>query len=148
MPEEVPESKKTQLAFAIAQGKSVATWVRQNEVPRSTAFRWASEPEVRGVVESCRRRSIDRAIGRMASRATRATDGITKLAKGADSESVRLRAWRSILCDHIAVSKYTGLEGRLAELEKVREQPQGPDIQHGLLPVETSSPKAQIQNSV
>ena len=43
-----------------------------------------------------------------------------KSAKEADSESVRLRAWRSILCDHVAISKYTWLEGRLAELEKVR----------------------------
>jgi hypothetical protein len=129
MPEELPESKKTQLAFAIAQGKSVAAWARQNEVPKSTAYDWASEPEVRSVVELCRRRSIDRAIGRMASRASSAVDEITKLAEEADSESVRLRAWRSILCDHIAISKYTGLEGRLAELEKVREQPQGLDIQ-------------------
>jgi hypothetical protein len=139
MSEEVPESKKTQLAYVIAQGKSVPVWARQNDVPVSTAYFWAGQPEVRRVVETWRRWSIDRALGRMASRAPAAVDGISKLAEGAECESVRLKAWRALLSDQIAVSKYTGWEGRLAELEeKATPQSQGPKFQRGPLPVGTS----------
>jgi hypothetical protein len=139
MSEELLESKKTGLAHAIAQGKSIPAWALQNEVPQSTAYYWARQPEVRRVVEMLRRCSIDRAIGLMASRAVAATDGITELAKGAESESVKLKAWRAILSDQIAVSKYAGWEGRLADLEdKARAQSQGPNFQGGPRPVEIS----------
>ena len=53
--------------------------------PRSTANYWSDQPEVRREVETLRRRSIDRALGRMASRAPAAVDGIAKLAKGAET---------------------------------------------------------------
>lgn len=139
MSEEIPESKKTGLAFVIAQGKSVAAWARQNDVPNSTDYYWAKQPEVRRVVEAWRLRAIDRAVGRMASRAGAAADGITKLAEGATSESVQLKAWRAILSDQIAVSKYAGWGGRLADLEeKLSAQSQGPNVQGGPRPVETS----------
>jgi hypothetical protein len=50
-------------------------------------------------------------------------DGIVTLAKEADSESVQLRAWRAILADMIAVSKFSDLEYRMTELEEqVRER--------------------------
>jgi hypothetical protein len=52
--------------------------------------------------------------------------GIAELAESAESESVRLRALRAILGDMMAVSKYTGLEDRVAGLEeRVREQNEG-----------------------
>ncbi len=35
--EEVPLSQRDQLAMAVAQGKSIAGWARQNRVPRRTA---------------------------------------------------------------------------------------------------------------
>ena len=50
---------------------------------QGTASRWSREPKVRAAVESDRRRAVDRALGRMARRVTRATDGIAKLAKSA-----------------------------------------------------------------
>ena len=86
------QSKKTHLALALAQGRSVTTWACANDVPRRTAYRWASEPAVRAAVESYRRRVIDRAVGRLAKHATWAADTIAKLAKDAQSESVRLSA--------------------------------------------------------
>jgi hypothetical protein len=136
MLEEVPEDKKIGLAAAIAQGKSVRAWARQNEVPSSTAHYWAGQPELRRMVETLRRRSIDRAVGRLACRAVAAADGITKLAKEAESESVKLMAWRALLSDQIAVSKFAGWEGRLADLEeKARAQSQGPNFQGGPGPV-------------
>jgi hypothetical protein len=110
--------KKTQLALAIAQGASVVAWARANEVPKRTAFRWASEPMVRAAAESCRRRAVDQAVGRMARRATWAADQIAKLGKDAVSESVRLAALRAILSDMMAVSGFSGLEERVAQIEE------------------------------
>jgi hypothetical protein len=41
------------------------------------------------------------------------------LAKGAESESVKLRALRSIFSDVVAVSKSTDLKYRMAEIEAI-----------------------------
>ena len=120
MLEDIRKNRKTQLASAIARGGSITAWARQNEVPLRTAFRWSSDPKVRRAVEAWRRRALDRAIGRMASRAAKAADGIARLGEGAESESVQLRAWRAILADQMAVSKFSDLEDRMAEIE---EQP-------------------------
>jgi hypothetical protein len=128
VPQELPKAKKIHLAAAIAQGQSVAGWARDNGVPRRTAFRWASEPGVRRTVEACRRRTLDRAIGRMTRRTVWASDQVADLAKAAESESVRLRALRSIFADVMAVSKFSNHEDRLAQLEEdYREQHGSPD---------------------
>ena len=52
---------------------------QQNRVPRRTAQRWASEPDVRRQVEDWRRRILDRALGYMAGRSMWAVKGIAKL---------------------------------------------------------------------
>ncbi len=52
----------------------------------------------------------------MARRATRASDPIAILAKAAESESVKLRALRSISSDVVAVSKLPDLGYRMAEI--------------------------------
>jgi hypothetical protein len=123
MPEEPRLSKKSKLAIAIAQGTSVASWARQNDVPKRTAYRWAADPKVRTAAEACRRRTIDRAVGRMTRRATWAADGIATLAKEAESESVRLSALRAILSEMMSVSHFSGLEGRMAQIEdQLRER--------------------------
>ena len=116
--EEIPLSQYDQLAMAVAQGKSVAEWARKNGVPRRTAQRWASEPDVRRQVEDCRRRILDRALGYMAGRSMWAVKGIAKLGEAAESESVQLRARRAILHDQITVSKFSNFEYRMAELEE------------------------------
>jgi hypothetical protein len=48
----------------------------------------------------------------------KAANGIVKLAEGAESESVQLKAWRAILADQMAVSKFSDLEHRMAEIEE------------------------------
>jgi hypothetical protein len=118
MQQEELKNQKTRLALAIARGESVAEWARRNNVPRRSAFRWASDPKVRRSVESWRRRALDRAIGRMAGLALKAANGIARLADGAESESVQLRSWRAILADQMAVSKFSNLEQRIVELEE------------------------------
>jgi hypothetical protein len=118
MTKELRGKIKTQLALAIAQGTSVALWARANQVPRSTAYRWASQPELRVTVESCRRRARDRALGRMAMRAQRVSEQIVKLAACAESESVELRALRAILAGAISVAKFSELQRRMAAIEQ------------------------------
>jgi hypothetical protein len=125
MPENVPKNHKNKLASAIARGESITAWAHRNGVPLSTAFRWSQEPKIRREVEAWRRRALGRAIGRMASLAMKAVDGITKLAEGAESESVQLRAWRAILADQMAVSKFSDLEYRMAEIEEQLDERTG-----------------------
>src|SRR5271167_4461352 len=112
------KSTKAELALAVAHGISPARWARTNELTKMTAYRWAKEPKVREAIESYRRRALDRAIGQMATRATWAVNGITKLADSAESESVRLSALRAILREMMAVSQFSGLEVRMAEVEE------------------------------
>src|SRR5271167_3851770 len=77
-----------------------------------------AQASARSRAESSRRRALDRAIGRMAKRATWVVNGITDLADNAKSESVRLSALRAMLRDMMAVSQFSGLEVRMAEVEE------------------------------
>ena len=74
----------------LAQGASIPKWARANGVPKRTAYRWSEDPKVRAAANKCRRRALDRAVGRMAKRATWAVDQIKGLAKTASSDSVKL----------------------------------------------------------
>ena len=65
-----------------------------------TAYRWASDPKVRDKVETCRRRALDRAIGHLSHKVNWAARGITKLAKEAASEPVRLAAYKTVFSEH------------------------------------------------
>ena len=85
---------------------------------KRTAFYWAKDPKVRREVEAYRRRAINQAIGRMTGITTNAVDRIAPLAQESDSASVQLRAWRAVLADKMAVSKFSDLESRMAEIEE------------------------------
>ena len=87
-------------------------------MPLRTAYRWSRDPQVRGEVQEWRRFVLNLTIGRLARLSLKATDGIAKLGAGAESESVQLRAWRAILADQMAVSKFSDLEYRMAEIEE------------------------------
>ena len=69
------------------------------------------------MADAIRRRALDGAIGNIAMRSSWIMKRLTKLAEGADSETVRLRALRGLVSDMITVSRYSGLEARMAELE-------------------------------
>jgi len=116
--EEIPSCKQDQLVLAIAHGQSINAWALENEVPKTTAYRWANEPDFRRQVEDCRRRCLDRALGAMADRSMRAVRRIIKLGDSAESESVQLRAQRAILLDQITVAKHTNLEYRMSQIEE------------------------------
>jgi len=106
------------LVRVVAEGRSIAAWARANEIVVRTAYRWARAPEVREAVEAWRRRRMDRALGRLVMRSRWAVEGIAKLARSAESESVRLSALRSLLSDLMEVARFTSLEGRLADIEE------------------------------
>jgi len=118
MPGEHRESKKAQLALALAQGQSVSDWARTNLVPESTAFRWAKDRKVRRLVAALRRRFLDQAVGLLASNAAGAASRILKLGEIAASESVQLRALRAILTDAVAVAEFATMEERLGYVEE------------------------------
>jgi hypothetical protein len=115
---EVLESKKFHLALAVAHGHSIAAWADTNQVPQSTAFRWARGPKFRAHVAKTRQSVLDQAVGVMTRNATAAAERIVQLGETAESDSVKLRALRAILSDPIAVNQYNRLEDRLAELEE------------------------------
>jgi hypothetical protein len=120
MQEDVRNDLKSHLALMIARGKTINAWARQNEVPLRTAYRWSRDPQVRGEVQEWRRFVLNPGAPGLARLSLKATDGIAKLGRGAESESVQLRAWRAVLADQMAVSKFSDLEYRMTEIE---EQP-------------------------
>jgi hypothetical protein len=125
MEKEVRRHQKIHLALAIAEGESIAAWAQQNGVSERTAFSWAKDPKVRREVDACRRRALNEAIGRLTGMARNAVDGIAHLGKGADSESVQLRAWRGVLADLMSVSKFSVLEYRMTEIEEELDKRNG-----------------------
>ena len=58
MPKEERTSLQSELAAALAAGKSCAEWASANGVTERTAQRWASDSEVRAVVEAYRRGNL------------------------------------------------------------------------------------------
>jgi hypothetical protein len=100
------KSMKAQLALALAQGVAAAKWARAHEVSKMTAYRWAKDPMVRKAVHAYRRRTIDQAVGLMTMKTTRAANIIGTIAEEGESDTVRLRAARSIFSDMIKVSEY------------------------------------------
>jgi hypothetical protein len=122
-----PEKKnqKIKLAREIARGGSITAWARKNNVPARTAYRWARDRKVREAADLWRRTALSQAIGRMVRCSTSAVAGIERLARDADSEAVRLRAWRAILADQMAVAKFSALEGRLLEVEQMLDGQNG-----------------------
>jgi hypothetical protein len=110
--------QKAALALAMATGRTVRAWAKEHDVPERTAYKWARSPEVQKQVRRIRRRAIDRAIGRLSRNAAAAAQQIANLAKGAESESVKLQASRAVLADLMNVSNYATLEERLTEVER------------------------------
>ncbi len=118
MSEEQRQNRKSQLARAIAKGQSVAEWTRHSGVAERTAYRWAKEAKFKAVVNSHRRRAIDQSVGRLTAKLASAADAIVNLSETARSESVRLSASKAMFANVVAMSKYTGLEERITELEE------------------------------
>ena len=118
--QEVVLSKQDRLALALVAGKTIRDWVQENGVPERTAYRWASEPEVRRQIQDWRRAAIDNTLRFMAERSAAALDRIEELGKVADSDAVRLKANRALVTDQIALARHSNLEHRLSLIEEDR----------------------------
>jgi hypothetical protein len=129
--QELHQEHKANLVEALARGESASAWARQNGVPERTARRWARDPDVRAGIQAWRRDALSRAVGRLASLASEAVEGIASLAKGAGSESVQFRACRAILADQMAVAKFSDLEERMLEIEEEVRRRNGHTYQSG-----------------
>ena len=122
MSEQPEKGSKDQLAIAVGRGVSISAWARANEVPKATACRWANEPDVKKAVLSYRRRMLDRAVGQMTKHSGGAVETIRRISRAGDSDTVQLKAARALISDMISLSKYTGLEERLSEVEESLDQ--------------------------
>src|SRR5262245_49526665 len=115
---ETRRGTKADLEIALAQGISIREWARANNVPRSTAHRWAAKPEVRQAVESIRRRSRNRAVSRLTQSANWTFNRVMDLASDAKSENVRFKALHDIIANLMASAGNAELEARVARLEE------------------------------
>jgi hypothetical protein len=131
------KTTKDQLAIALAQGVSIKVWARTQNAPLSTVYRWAKDPAVRREVEVHRRRAIDRAVSLMTKRMGWAANGIAKLARTSKSDSVKLGAFRSIFNDMMKVTRFSGMEERVTEIEEKMRERSG--FEPGKRPWETSA---------
>jgi hypothetical protein len=110
--------RNSELARALAAGRTVTDWAKEKDVPERTAYRWAVCRAVRREVEMIRRAALDGAIAGLSQNATAAANQIIQLARRANSEPVRLQAARAVLAELIAVSNYAGLERRMTDIER------------------------------
>jgi hypothetical protein len=127
MPQRDNRARLGSLALAIAAGRSVTAWAKEQEVPRRTAYRWTREPEVIRAVHQLRRRALDRAVGTLARRATAAALQITQLSTKAETDAVKLAASRAVLADLLTVADYADHEHRITALEDRLHAPQSRD---------------------
>jgi hypothetical protein len=122
MPSKRNENRLNSLAFAVAAGRSVASWCGEHKIPKRTAYDWTKLPEFKVMVSAHRRRLIDVGLGKLTKHVGKAVAQIAELATSAESESVRLAAARAILSELIAIGNYADLEARVADLEARAER--------------------------
>ena len=125
MPSKKNDNRIAQLAVAVASGRSVAAWARDANVAVRTAYAWTATAGFQAMVADHRRKLVDRAIGKLAAHVTLGVTTIARLAKNAESESVKLAAARAILAELVAITGFAELEGRIAALEKRVQAPPG-----------------------
>jgi hypothetical protein len=110
--------RKSELARALAVGRTVADWAKEKNVAERTAYIWSRCAEVLQEIDEIRSAALDQAIGRLSSQVARAADQITLLAEKALSEAVRLQASKAVMDELMAISSYATLERRMAEIER------------------------------
>lgn len=110
-------AKYESLVIAVASGVSVSAWCRTHKTARSTVAKWQSKPEFASDVQACRRRMLDRVVGKFKRAVNRAADGMIKLAASASSEATKLAAQRAVLENLVQIREFAELNQRLDDLE-------------------------------
>jgi hypothetical protein len=101
-----------------ARGSASTDPADTHEADRRAAPVEARSSGTRDPVETGRRAALGHTIDRFSENATAAATAIVRLAHGAESEAVRLRAARAVLADFMTVENYAFLCGRMAEIER------------------------------
>jgi hypothetical protein len=122
----INKNKIESLAKALAAGDSAAAWAEVNNVPRRTAYRWATEAGVKARVRGLRQGLVTDAVGKLAEAATAAVETLRGLLAEGQPATVRLGAARAILSALIDVQSHAELADRLARLEELADA-QRPD---------------------
>jgi hypothetical protein len=112
-----PSAKIEHLAMHVASGGSVASFAKQEKIPRRTAYAWTKDAGFQAKVADYRARIIDKLVGSLAKLGRSAVKGIGVLATTAENESVRLAACRAVLNDLINVGNYQANARQFAEME-------------------------------
>jgi len=119
MPDEQPNpDQQYQFAVAMATGQKLSVWAQKNGVPVRTCYDWTKTKEYKLAVQQVRRCARDRAVGRLARNHTKAFDRITRLAKTAKNESVRLQAARAALMGFMAVRERVDNKEQMTDIER------------------------------
>jgi HEAT repeat protein len=105
------------LLLALAGGATVRDAARSAGIGERTATRRLADPGFRRRVAENRADMVARALGKLADGATEAVDTLRKLL-GAEADTVKLGAARSILELGTKLREAVELEERLAELER------------------------------
>jgi hypothetical protein len=117
----INKDKIESLARALAAGDSAASWAEVNDVPRRTAYRWATEASVKSQVRGLRQGLVTDAVGKLAGAATAAVDTLRGLLAEGQPATVRLGAARAILSALIDVQAHSELADRVTRLEEQGE---------------------------
>jgi hypothetical protein len=116
MPGPYPKALIDKLALHVAGGGRIASWARENGVPRRTCYDWSRRPEFQDKVEAIRRRTVDRAVGRMTRSLHRAVKKIEDLVEQGENDHVRLAAARTLIDKMLDVKGHAEFERQIAEL--------------------------------
>jgi hypothetical protein len=108
---------ETALLLALAGGQTVRDAARAAGIGERTAGRRLADPAFRLRVSAARAEMVAQALGRLAGAMTEAADTLRQLL-GAEAESVRLSAARTILELGNRLRESVELEERLAALER------------------------------
>jgi hypothetical protein len=114
----LPKSLFRDLAMAVATGETIKAWCQKNGVEPATAFDWRRKVEFRQLVEKCRRRAVDRSIGKMAKNLSKAVTKIVRLIEAGKSESVQLSAAKTLIDKLLHVQNHTVLKHELQQLDE------------------------------
>jgi len=125
MPGPHPRALRSKLALAVASGKSVAAWAKENGIALRTAYEWHRDPAFKAQVDEVRRRFFDRAIGQLSRSVVKAVTEMARLTTKAKSDAVRLQAARAVVADLMAMSDFAAFEKRMAAIEKQLQERAG-----------------------
>ena len=104
------------LGRAVARGRTVTAWAKQNDVSAEVARGWAVLPEFLEFVDKCRLQHTDRMVGKIASRVPRAIDRLAELAESSENVAVGVAAAKALIEKWVLLSAHFEQGKQFADL--------------------------------